>query len=1065
MKIPVCKGYSPGVIKKRLIPLPFGLLLLILLSGTIRLNAEDLKQSFKVSGVVTASDSKEPLPGVNVTMEGTTLGTVSDQNGKYTIDVPDKNATLVFSYLGYTKQIVKVEGRAQIDIMLQPDVQQLSELVVVGYATQKKVNLTGAVSSINSEDIKQAPVSSVAQSMMGRMPGMIMKNISGQPGNFDAVKFSVRGFGSPLLIIDGMPANNEQFVQLDPNDVENISVLKDAASAAVYGARAGNGVILVTTKRGKSLKPQISYSGNYSLQAFTNPPEFASSYELAVMENIGYLNENKLPYKWSDEQIQKFKDGSDPAYPNTDWFNEVFLKYAPQSQHNLSIQGGTENVKYFISGGYLSQDGMYRSGDLYYKRYNLRSNVDVNITKKFSIGTDLSINASDINSPPYDMGRGSNPGVYHSILRSQPYWPKQFPDPTKVPFSGYMNPVYMSDSDYSGYKNTNRVLGDVKLKFAYILPLGFEAKAVLNYKRSYFINKERRREFQIYTYDYGSDVYTLRQNNTFSDSRDAKSLLQSTDIVNEINQQYFLTWKGNFGKHNLSALGVWEINTSNYNNMSAWRLAYDNNLEYLFAGPDLNKDNNGSAGEDGRMGYITRFNYDYSGKYLFEFNSRYDGSSRFSPENRWGFFPSVSLGWRISEEGFFKNKVPLISNLKLRGSLGKSGFDNIAQYEYLDLFRFSNKYIFDQNLERSIQYNVVSNASSTWEKMTTQDIGLDLGLWDNSLTFEFDWFYRERSDVLTQLSGSVPDVVGAKMPKLNYSKYDNRGFDLMVTYKNSAFNDFNYEVSGNFTWTREKTILTDQPVYANEEERRRKELNGQWTNRLWGYQSDGLFKTQEEIETWADQDGKNNATILPGDIKYKDVNGDGKIDDADQTIIGRGSTPEILFGVNVNLSYKGFDLNMLWQGATNFNYNLMLVQETFRPFYADSWMWKFWYKEAWTPENPWTGAQRNGYYPRYRSDQTSRNHSNWNKDSDYWMTDATYVRLKTIELGYTFSPRLLKVLKVDKFRVYVSGYNLLTFSSCDLLDPEIEVDRNVVPYPGMYYPQTKVYNVGVTLTF
>ena len=1022
-------------------------------------------QQIKVSGTVTTSADGTPLPGVNVAVKGTNVGVITDQNGQYAIAVDKSNAVLVFSFIGYQTQEVTINERTIINVVLNESATMLEELVVVGYATQRKINQTGSVATVNSNDLKQAPVSNVVQSMMGRLPGLVSKNITGQPGDINAVKFSVRGFGTPLIIIDGMPASSERFVQLDANDLENVTILKDAASAAVYGARAGNGVILVTTKRGTEMKPVFNYTGNYGWQSFINPPDFASSYQVKIMENIALLNEEKPPLN-TDEVIQKYKDGTDPAYPNTDWFEETFAKYSPQTQHNLSVQGGSESVKYFISGGYLSQDGQYKSGDLNYQRVTLRSNIDVALTKKFTIGLDLNLLSSMVKSPPYGAGRTDDvQGIYHAILRSQPTYPAEFPDKTKISYMGYFNPVAMSNSDISGYKNTNKVFGDVIINLAYELPWGFKVKGVFNYNRTYERIKERRKEFQVYTYDWATGVYTFRQNNTFSRGGDAKSLTESFSLADNINQQYFLTWDKDFGKHKVSALAVYELLSSNWENISALRQSYDYNVDYLFAGPDLNKDNSGSAGEDGRAGLITRLNYVYDNRYLFEFNSRYDGSSRFPETSRWGFFPSVSGGWRISEESFFEPLLNYIDNAKIRASWGKSGYDNVGQYKYLSLYSIpSTRFIYDQTLERGITSDAIANPDITWEKMTTRNLGLDFGILSNKLRVEFDWFYRKRTDVLGTRSASTPSVVGAVMPSVNYASYDNRGFELVLTYS-EARNDFFYNVSGNITWTRERTLQVDQPLYANDEERRRNELVGQWTNRLWGYQALGLFQTEEEIDLWADQDGKNNATILPGDIKYEDINGDGKIDAADQTIIGRGSTPEIMYGLSINASWKGIDIGMLWQGATNFNYNLLLIQETYRPFYAASPMWDFWYTDAYTPENPWIPANLDGYYPRYRTDNNSRTHSNWNRVSTYWLADATYLRLKTFEIGYTLPGRFTKKVGVGKFRIFVNANNLLTFSSLKILDPEIEVDRTVVPYPGMYYPQTKITNAGISITF
>jgi len=1023
---------------------------------------ETLQQQKSVSGKVSDS-SGSPLPGVSVVVKGTTNGTITDTNGNYSLPNVPENGTLQFSFVGMKGQEVAVTGKTSINVKLEEETVGIEEVVAVGYGVQKKINLTGALSTVSGEKLKESPVMNITQSLAGRLPGLFVKNTSGAPGKNDAVSYNIRGFGTPLIIQDGTAITPAQFALINPNEIESINVLKDAASAAVYGARAGNGVILVTTKRGGNTKPEFLFTSNYGVQSFTRDPEFTNSEQYAIIENISLQNDGIKP-KWSDEQINKFREGSDPAYPNTNWWDMVFSKYAPQTKNDLSVKGGSENVKYFLSGGFLTQESQLSSGDMDYKRYNLRSNIDIKLSKRLDIGLDLNMVLHDYNGPTYDVEREANIGISTALLRSRPYYPSEFPDKTKIPYSGtdIGNPVYHSQIDYAGSKNDNNFFADGKFKIAYKLPFNINFKALYDFNRFYSRNKIRRKNYDFYQYDWGSDVYSKFSTSWFrgDETTNNSAIIETYSLAQSITQQYILDWSKRIGSHNLSALGVFELINSNYEIFKAWRENALFDIDYLFAAPDLNKGNTGSGSEDGRIGFVSRINYDYKGKYFAELNSRYDASPRFPEDSRWGFFPSFSAAWRVSEEEFIKQNFPNVDNLKIRASYGQLGYDNVGNFQYLSTFNISSKYLVNGILENGIRIANLANPDITWEKMTTENIGMDLSMWQNKFSLSFDYFYRLRSDVLGTRSVSMPNVVGASLPAVNYAKYDNRGFEIEVGHKHSI-GDFIYNVGANLTWSRQKTILVDQSAFGNDEERRRGEKNGKWTNRWWGYKSNGLFQSEEEIRNWADQDGKNNATILPGDIKLVDLNEDGVINVDDQTMIGRSSFPELMFGINLDAAYKGFDVKMLWQGAGQYNFNYLSANDIFYPLYAGSWVWKFWYDDAWTPENQWSGANTNGHWPRYRTDTNNRTHPNWNKLSDYWLEDGDYIRLKTLELGYTLKKPLLTKYGISNCRIFISGNNLLTFSKIKYIDPEIATTGTI----GNYYPQTKVYNVGLSMSF
>lgn len=1014
-----------------------------------------------VSGRVTGENG-DPIPGVNIIQKGTTNGTTTDADGHYSLLVAEDDAVLVFSFIGYTTQEIAIDRRSLIDVTMLVDVQSLEEVVVIGYGEQKKVNLTGSVSTVNVKDLAATPMPTVTQSIMGRASGVFIRNGNGQPGE-NKTSYNIRGFGTPLIIIDGYPSSDNDFNQLDPSDIENISILKDAASAAVYGARAGNGVILVTTKRGAESGTKITYSANYGLQHFAVVPEFVNSEQYARMENMSRYNEGLTPV-WTPEDIQKFADGSDPnKYPNVDWWNETLRKNAPQVQHNINVQGGTEKVKYFVSGGYFKQEGLEKSGDTKNTRYNLRSNLDVAITDKLDMGINLSVLNQDFIGPLFQLERnGQRGGIMTALYRTRPYFPRQFPDPTKLP-GREQAPVNFTEIDNVGYKKWNKLTGDAKMSLSYKLPFGIQAKANYHFYRLYHEYKENAKKLPLYAYNWDTDVYTVT-----GYTSDPSRLYQSSSKRNSLDQQYFLTWNKTENKHNINALLVYEILSEDSTWMNASRIRYDFDIDYLFAGPDLDKDNDGSATEGGRKGWIGRLNYDFNGKYLVELNGRMDASPKFPKETRWGFFPSASVGWRMSEEPFIHDNLPFVNNLKLRASYGKLGYDKIGNFQYLQTYAVASQYIYDgssDELSKGIRADALANPTITWEQMTTTNAGLDFTLWDNKLEGSFDYFYRLRSDVLGKRIQSIPDVVGANMPQVNYAEYDNRGVEITLNHNNRIGN-VDFTIGGNVSWNREKSLMIDQNEFSSEEARRRGNKVGEWTDIVWGKMADGLFKSREEIESWADQDGRNNATLMPGDVKLIDYNGDGRITSEDDVIIGRGNYPKLMFGINMSLIWKGFDFSMLWQGAGLYDINLKGSPDLTFPFYAGNTpitaMLHDSYVPQVDPENQWVPANTNARWPIYRTDNANRASPSY-AASDFWLINGSYIRLKSIELGYTIPQQITERVKIERCKIYVSGYNVLTYAALDFLDPE--ADTKPARTFGDYYPPVGTYNMGLLIQF
>lgn len=1018
-------------------------------------------QQKQITGTVT--DKNGPIPGVNVVVTGTTQGTITEIDGKYSIEVPQGAKSLTFSFIGMQPQEISIGTLTQINVDLVAMETALDEVIVIGYGTQKKVNVLGSISSVKPEELTMIPMPNIAQSLMGKTSGLFIKNGNGQPGDESGVSFNIRGFGDPLIIIDGATVTSSDFQKLDPNQIENISILKDAAAASVYGARAGNGVVLVKTKRGLISAPKVTFSNNIEFQYFLAVPQWCSSEQTARIENLARYNIGLSPM-WTDEQIQIFHDGSDPnKYPNNDWWGYTVRKFAPQLQHNLSVQGGTEKVKYFISGGYFYQEAMLKANETKNKRYNLRSNIDISLTKKLSMNLDISLLYEDYYSPSIEMERKANEkhGLMTYLFRIYPYDNYTYPDPTKINFPnspGDGNPFILSQSKYVGYIKNNALKGDAKVGFSYDLPFGIQAKANFRFYDSNKLNKKVIRRTPFYQYNWDTDIYTFKQ---YSEPGYSSVYQYTTKSIN-FDQQFFLNWDKKIKNSNISAMVAFETLSDNNEWFDASRRDYEFAIDYLYAGPSLNQNNSGTATEGGRVGLISRINYDYKGKYLVELNSRYDASAKFPKETRWGFFPSASVGWRISEEDFIKDKLSFLTNLKIRASLGKLGYDNTGNFQFLETYSINGKLLYDgTTLVNGIKSDALVNNSITWEKMTTKNVGLDFNLWNSKLEGSFDYFYRLRSDVLGTRIKSMPNVVGATLPQINYAKYDNRGWEFGINHRNQIFG-IDYSLGGNISWTREKVVDIDQNVFANQEAFRTGNQVGEWADRFWGYMDDGLFQTQEEINNWADIDGKNNASIILGDIKYKDYNGDGKITGEDQVIIGRGSFPKLMYGLNMTLGWKGISFNMLWQGAGLYDINLRNSSELYQPFCCINSPSTVMLNDSYVPEgNKWLPANTNAQYPRYRYDGSST--PNFNKNTQLWLSNGAYIRLKNIELGYTLPTGLTKKWGLDKARFSLAAYNLLTFSANKYIDPEI--DTSPENQFGDYYPLVGTYSMGLMLEF
>ena len=1004
-------------------------------------------QNIQVKGTVVSGSDDYPLPGVNVVVKGTATGVITDIDGNFTISVPS-DATLTFTYVGFKAQDVAVNGQTTLNVVLQEDMETLEEVVVVGYGVQKKANLTGAVTSIKSDELLKAKSANSTNALVGQMPGLISKQATGEPGADDANLYirgiaTFQGDTSPAFIIDGIERTSADFARMDPNDIESINVLKDAASAAIFGMRGANGVIVITTKRGSSEKPTIKYSGNVSIQSPTRLPEFANSYDYARLYNQFMGQEI-----YSAEALQKFKNGSDPInYPNTDWYDEMLSKNAIQHQHNVSVSGGTDKIRYYVSLGYLRQGGLWE--DLDYKRYNLRSNIDVDITKTTRLGVDVSGRMEN------SLNSGSAQGVFQQLVRNTPVLLCRYPNGLfAVPDATHPN-IVASNQPGGSYSKGKTFVVDARMELEQKLDFiteGLSVKGTASFSKNTYRNKAWNVANYVYTLTDGEYVLSPR-------SSASLGLTQNSDEYQEYQLQ--ANYNRSFGQHNVTAMAMVLARKGFLERSGMNRNSFDSEiLDQMNAGNATGQTLNAYDSETARASYMARVNYNYAQRYLAEFNIRRDGSENFAPSRRWGTFMSASLGWVISEEKFFENLKNTVNFLKIRGSYGTLGNDNIGGvsfpfYSRFDLYSggtasngFANNlgdYVFGEILTKGMVPGAIANALATWEKSHKANVAIDATLF-NRLNFTIDYFLERRTNILAQRDAEIPSTFGGILPLENLGEVKNQGVDFSVNY-HQQIREVNFSVGGNFTFARNKIIEMAEAAGTSEYMRK----TGRPINGYYGYKTDGIFKSQEEIDNYAKQEvaGVGYET-KPGDIKYVDVNGDGVVNSNDMTYLGYGNIPEIIYGINGALNWKNLDFSFLFQGAARAQ--VYLKGGVIQPYFNQGNLPQFWVDEAWTEDNV------NARYPRLVNSTHNFPGTDISGVQTY-LYDASYLRLKNIEIGYTLPDKWLRPAGISSMRVYVNAQNLFTITDVPQIDPENTQQE------GWTYPQMKSFNVGLTLQF
>lgn len=1018
-------------------------------SGEAKSNSDvAVLQQKTISGKVV-DQSGAPLPGVTVVVKGTSVGMVTNADGEYELQVPENAKVLVFSFVGMKTQEVVLGNQTTFNITMEAETIGLEEVIAVGYATQKKANIVGSVTSVSGEKIESIPAADVTNAISGRMPGSVVIQETGEPGQNDA-KILVRGrttLGSsysnvaPLVVVDGVPGRS--LSDIDPVDIESISVLKDA-SAAIYGATAANGVILVTTKKGKAGKPRMNYQFYQGWMTPTILPKVTNAGDYATMltEYQVYENRNRT---YSDRDIELFYSGRDPwVHPNSDWMGDLIAKWTPTSKHNFTIDGGSNGMFYFVSLGYKNEEAIYKQESTNYKQYNLRAKLEIPITSWLTTGVDY---AGFLNHKLYPTKSAS--AIYGQATRLLPtrwsFWPNGLPGPD-IEYGD--NPVVTSTFE-GGYDDQTEYVNQFTFK-ATITPekiKGLSVSGYYTYDLSNFYRKRFRKPWTLYTENWETAVYDSEGYVVDMQLTPAKRGYSSPELVEDYDRNIRklgninVNYAREFGAHTINIFGSYEQIDEEGNWFGAFRKYYISEVvQTLNAGSDKDKDNWGSMDIYARKSWIGRFNYSYAGKYLLEAIYRRDGSLKFPPDSRWGNFPGLLVGWRASEEDFWKEHVGFINYFKLRASYGKMGMDPGSPFQYM------NKYVLGTGLtmgtgkvvETVVQQSGVANPNITWEKQTTYNIGFESQLLENMFSLNAEFFYSKRSDILAPRDASVPGFTGLALPDENIAEVDNRGFEIEAGYHKTLNNGLKIDVSGNFAYNHNEVVFMDEPERAEPWQQRTGHPYGAWLM----YDAIGIFADQAAVDAYPHWDGAK-----PGDVIFRDVDGDGKITSDDKILVDKTDAPEVTYGLSLDVSYKNWNLTLLAQGQGE--YYRMNIADGRRGEAGNYFQWSF--DNRWTPENTHTNVAR-----AYNRDDLY-----WSFDrnmSTYHLDNMAYCRLKNAILTYTIPSKVFDRFGVSRAQVYFAGNNLfLIYAAQKNFDPEIGAP--------MTYPAVRTLAFGVKIAF
>lgn len=1019
----------------------YPLFLLLLITGQVGAFPSG-DQVVPVTGTVIDEDGF-PLIGVTVVELGTSSGTVTDIDGNYSITVSGPEAVLRFTYVGSAALEEPVAGRTVVDVILQSDAAQLDEVVVVGYGTQRKSDVTGSLSQLEGDELVVAPTPNLSANLAGKLTGVIAVQSSGQPG-FDDASFQIRGRSTlgnnnPLILVDGV---ERSFSRINPAAVASVTALKDAASTAVYGSRAANGVLLITTKRGRVGKPRFHFDATLGSQSPAGRPELMDANEYVIAYRQALLNEgtpqDQLPL---GELLDQARAGTLPSY---DWWNETLTNSAPQRQYNVSVDGGSENLRYFFAYGRLNQQAFLENAG--YNRDNVRSNVDADIAPGLTLSFDLAARLED------RLRSADGDGEFYSnVLRANPLNPV-FLDgiegaeglpPRSLGFDGFSGNAF-GDANLNGSRQEDFFVFQSNFQLNYAVPFvtGLSARGLFSYDATSINNKVFVTPYTVYQRNESTGEFIPLQSDNIRSLDERRST--SKQLTTQLSVRYERNWKDHF----VSGLALFEQIYQENSFIEAYRDGFISpTIQQFFAGDPINDENNGSAAELARRGYVGRVNYGYKNRYLLQANFRVDKSSIFPENNRTGYFPAFSAGWRISEEPWMQS-LEWLSTLKIRGSWGITGNDRIEDFQFLSGFQFGGGYVLDNQFQPGIGPGVIANPDVTWERAKTTDIGMEADLLEGKFGLEVDYYQKRTEDILVRRNLSVPLTFGARLPFENLGIVDSWGWEFSVRHRNNI-GQLGVRVNANLTLANNEVVFADEPDGANPAI----SLEGNELGVVRGYLSDGLYQTQQEIDEGPSQFG----TLAPGDIRYRDINGrdsegnltgqpDGVINDDDRVIIGESSTPNLIYGFNFSFDLAGFKLDLNWQGASQYAREiaprgfLLSVGNNFDVL-----------NDSWTEDN------RDARYPRILPDGNNNN----NQRSDFFVENLNFLRLRNARLAYDFGeiPGLFDRVGFESLSLSLSGTNLLTFSNVSIGDPEGENGD------ALFYPIARVVSVGLQLEF
>ena len=1055
-----------------------------------------MAQNITVKGVVL-DNARQPIIGAFVVEQGTNNGTITGVDGDFSLQVAN-GAVLEVSFLGYVAQTVVATPDRTLEIILKDDTQMLEETVVIGYGVQKKSVVTASISSVTSDDLKVQSQTRVDNMLQGMTSGVQVTQNSGAPGASSTV--IVRGVGSinhasPLYIVDGMPAGSIDYI--NPNDIERIDVLKDAASAAVYGARAADGVVLVTTKSGSEGKTTFSYDFSYGIQNPWRKPAVLNATEYAIMMNEGMLNAGSAP----------LYDDPYSLGEGTDWVGAIFDKNAPIVKHDLSISGGNSRINYNVSGGYLSTKGTIggRFGQSYYDRMTLRENVGItlfdqsesrNWLNKLTISNQISfahiksagISANSEYASPLGSALGMSPldPIYADAAEEARYkslYPAGYPYIIRNSegvayfiadggtYNEQANPIAMLDRPHA-YSSTDKIVGGLTTELQLIDGLKFRNAITLDlsyvyghsYTTQYFLTSKSYSldtVTQSTVYDKNGNASTVEKTNYGSSATQTMNRYYSYQVENT------LMYDKSFGRHTLNVvLGQSAYySSSSYVGASALGLQYPDDPWKISVDNTLGQQSDGDRNGWGRwnsipysiLSYFGRVSYNFDERFLAQATVRRDASSHFGPNNKWGTFPSASLGWNMKNEEFLKYNT-VISMAKIRASWGINGKDNLSDFLYAVYAQSGNNYVFGSGANGTESINIgvkasgLANPNAKWEQSIQTDFGVDLGLWGNQFTATVDYYIKDASGMLMEMQ--VPTYAGDSAPTGNVGTMRNSGVEIDLGYRGAA-GDFNYGVKANASYNVNKlTKLADDASYITTSSHKIGTLTrgdvGEVFPYFWGWKTDGVFQNWDEVNSYVNKDGNLiQPNAQPGDFRWKDINGDGVINDSDRTKLGKG-IPDWTFGLTITMDWKGIDFSMLLQGQAGAQ-TLNVTRRT-DLYYINL---------PKTILNRWTGEGSTNKYPRFAFDSANENY----RVSDYWMEDASFLRARNIQLGYTLPSNITKKVFISRLRFYAQVENAFTLTKYSGCDPEVSGGFREVGVDRGVYPQNRTVTFGLNLTF